>query len=60
MSTSAELRSASRTKRTPSSGPDNGPETLRPITTGVPGSRWAMSTSRIAPICQVRDLNSGL
>ena len=31
-----------------------------PITTGVPGSRWASSTSRIAPTCQVRVLEAGL
>ena len=56
MSTSAGSRSPSRTTRTSSRGPD----TSRPITTGVPGSRCSSSRSRIAATCQVRDFDAGL
>ncbi|AMC69159.1 bifunctional S-adenosyl-L-methionine-precorrin-2 methyl transferase/precorrin-3 methylase [Mycobacterium tuberculosis] len=60
MSISAGFRSANFTTRTSSFGPETGPETLRPITTGMPGSRWASSSSRIAPTCQVRVTEAGL
>ena len=56
MSTSAGSRSPRVTTRTLSFGP----ATSRPITTGVPGSRWASSNSRIAPTCQVRVFDAGL